>query len=272
MEIYKKMLAESILRFHEGTNKILKLLMGLPVIGSHVSNKIFNKRNSKIRTAIGLVAMLVRFIWGFIKKYFYVAVFIYIPCLFMAHFCPIIESNQESAMLFMFFMLSAVCGSFANNTVFAMGDRDYLMVRVVLVSPYMNFLGKLAMKMITDLIYFTVILCMFNVSFANSLLVSIVTVSMRPVGEMFAIIGFENIRSMYDSRNVFNGTVIAVCILLAYGLPLLERRISSSWLFFVNPAFVVGLLFVGVFAMYYCWSYPSYRKIMREAVHIKREI
>lgn len=272
MEIFRKMFAEKILSFHEGTNRSLKLLMRMPVIGTHISSKVFNRKNSKLRMAVGVAALIGRMALEFIKKYLYVALFMYVPYLFMAKFCPLIESNQESAMLFMFFMLSSICGSFANNTLFAMGDRDYLMVRVVLVSPYMNFLGRLTVKIITDLVYFTIILCLFQVSFAHSLLISIVTVCIRPVGEMLAIIGFENIRSMYDSRNAFNGTVIAVSIFLAYGLPLLERRISSDWLFFVNPAFVVFALFIGVFAMYYLWSYPYYRKIMREAVHIKREI
>lgn len=82
----------------------------------------------------------------FIKKYLYVAVFIYLPYLFMAQFNPLIRDHKESAVLFMFFMLSTICGSLANNTLLAMGDRDYLMVRVVLVSPYMNFLGRLAVK------------------------------------------------------------------------------------------------------------------------------
>ena len=29
------------------------------------------------------------------------------------------------------------------NTIFAMGDRDYLMIRVMLVSHYVNFWGNL---------------------------------------------------------------------------------------------------------------------------------
>lgn len=272
MEIFRKMFAEKILSFHEGTNRSLKILMGLPLIGSHISGGVFRRKNSKIRTAVGIAAMLGRMIVQFIKKYLYVAFCIYVPYLLMAQVCPLIKSNQESAVLFLFFMLSTVCGSFANNTLFALGDRDYLMVRVVLVSPYMNFLGRLAVKMATDLVYFTVILCMFKVSFVNSLLVSIVTVCFRPVGEMLAVIGFENIQSMYNSRNAFNGTVIALSVFVAYGLPLLECRISSGWLIFVNPVFVVAALFVGVFSLYYLWSYPYYRKIMREAVHIKREI
>ena len=47
-------------------------------------------------------------------------------------------------------MLSTICGSLANTTIFAMGDRDYLMIRVMLVSPYMNFLGKFIYKLITE--------------------------------------------------------------------------------------------------------------------------
>jgi len=34
----------------------------------------------------------------------------------------------------------------------------------------------------------------------------------------------------------------------------------------------VAALFIGVFLVYYLWGYPSYRKIMQEALHIKREV
>lgn len=110
-------------------------------------------------------------------------------------------------------MLSTICGSLANNTLLAMGDRDYLMVRVVLVSPYMNFLGRLAVKMVTDFVYFTIILNLFGVSFVHSLLLSLVTMCIRPAGEMIAVLCFDQMQSMYNNRNAFNGTVIALSVL-----------------------------------------------------------
>ena len=170
MEIFKKMFAEKILSFHEGTNRSLEILTKMPLVGEYISNQVIHKRNSKMRMTIGVMAVLVRMIVQFIKKYLYVAVFIYVPYLFMAQFNPLIRDHKESAVLFMFFMLSTICGSLANNTLLAMGDRDYLMVRVVLVSPYMNFLGRLAVKMVTDFVYFTIILNLFGVSFVHGTL------------------------------------------------------------------------------------------------------
>ena len=41
-----------------------------------------------------------------------------------------------------FFMLSTIC-EVANTTLMSMGDRDYLMIRIMLISPYMNFLERL---------------------------------------------------------------------------------------------------------------------------------
>lgn len=272
MEIFRKMFAEKILSFYEGTNRSLQVLTSLPLIGEYINNQVIHKRNSKLRMAVGIMAAVVRMLVQFVKKYLYVAVCIYIPYLIMARFNPLIRDHQEYAVLFMFFMLTTVCGSLANNTLFAMGDRDYLMVRVVLVSPYMNFLGSLAVKMVTEFIYFTIILNMFGVSFANSLLAGLVTMCVRPFGEMVAVICFEMMPSMYNNRNSFNGTIIALSVFAAYGIPLLERQISSDWLFFIHPVFVVAALFVGVFSVYYLWDYPYYRKIMREALHIKREV
>ena len=188
MEIFKKMFAEKILSFHEGTNRSLEILTKMPLVGEYISNQVIHKRNSKMRMTIGVMAVFVRMIVQFIKKYLYVAVFIYLPYLFMAQFNPLIRDHKESAVLFMFFMLSTICGSIANNTLLAMGDRDYLMVRVVLVSPYMNFLGRLAVKMVTDFVYFTIILNLFGVSFVHSLLLSLVTMCIRPAGEMISVL------------------------------------------------------------------------------------
>jgi hypothetical protein len=272
MEMIRKMFAEAKLSYLEGTNRSVRFLMGLPVIGKFFNESVINERNSKKRTTIGILYEVCRALVYFIRKLIYVFLFVWVPCQLMAMECPLIASNKESAMLFIFFMLTSVCGSIANSTVFELGDRDYLMVRIVLVNPYMNFLGKLVQKIMLELVCYTIILCIFNVSFSHSLLVSLVTVSLRPLGEMIAIIGFEHIRSLYENRNVWNGAVIAISVLLAYGLPLLKRRVKSSWLFFVNPVFAVAVMFIGVFAMYYLWSYQYYRKIMREAVHIKREV
>ena len=228
MEIFKKMFAEKILSFHEGTNRSLEILTKMPLVGEYISNQVIHKRNSKMRMTIGVMAVFVRMIVQFIKKYLYVAVFIYLPYLFMAQFNPLIRDHKESAVLFMFFMLSTICGSIANNTLLAMGDRDYLMVRVVLVSPYMNFLGRLAVKMVTDFVYFTIILNLFGVSFVHSLLLSLVTMCIRPAGEMIAVLCFDQMAdqfrlAVFHSSGFCSGSTVYRCVfsVLFMGLSIL---------------------------------------------------
>lgn len=272
MEFIRKMFAEKTLSFYEDINRVLQFMMKIPGFGKYFEGRTFSNSHSKARMLFGIFAFIWQFFLQFVKKYIYVAVFMYVPYMLIAYFCPIIRNNQEDTMLFLFFVLTTVCGSIANNTIFAMGDRDYLMVRVVMVSPYMNFLGRLVRKMFMDFIYFTIILSLFGVSILPAFMVSVVTLLARPIGEMIGIICFEHFPSLYTGRNAYNGAVIAVCVLLAYGMPVLNRSVHSSWLFFVHPVFVVAMIFAGVLALYYLWSYKDYRKIMREAVYIKREV
>lgn len=271
MEIFNRMFAEKILLFHEGTNRWIRILMGLPVIGSHVSEKIFDKEQSRVRMAIGTVAQIVRMLGEFILKFIYVTVFLYIPYILLAKMYPLIASHQELTMIYMFVMFSVICGSLANNTMLALGDRDYLMIRVMLISPYMNFLGRLSYKMATDFIYFTIILCFYKVSLMNSIFLGIVTICARPIGEMFAIISFDHIKRLYYSRGFFKGLVMAICVLLAYLVPLLTGKVLPGWILVVHPVFVMLVVAAGALAMYYLWDYPNYRVIMRAAMHIKKE-
>src|SRR5574344_1728724 len=115
MKLFRKMFAEKILRFHEGTNRLIRIMMNLPLIGSHVSENIYDKKNVKARTAIGIVAQLVGMIIEFVKKFIYILVFMYIPYRLIAIYHPLIASNQEKTMIFMFAILTILCGSLANN-------------------------------------------------------------------------------------------------------------------------------------------------------------
>lgn len=270
MEIFRKMFAEKILKFHEGTNKAIKVMMKLPIVGSHITNDIFSQKKSGFRTFLGIVAQIVVLIYEFLLKLAYVAVFVYLPYIYISSKCPLVALHKETAIIYMFVILSTICGSLANNTTFSMAKRDYLMIKVMQVSPYMNYLGRLIYKMAEDFVFFTIILRIFDVSIINAFMLSIVTVSARPIGEMIAIIGYEHMSVIYNNRNVFNGIVMAVSVIVAYGLPLLTRKVSLGWMIVVNPIFVVVMVLLGCISMVYLWKYKHYRQIMRTALHTQR--
>ena len=270
MKLFKKLFAEKLLRFYEGTNAGIRYISSAPVLKNHIKEETFTE-GSRARLAVGIAAQFFMILWEFIKKFMYVFVLIYIPYRIISIECPLIRANQEITIIYMFIMLSIICGSLSNNILFTVGDRDYLMMRVMFISPYMNFLGKLIYKMVTEFVFYFITLNVFGVTPLHSLMLCILTMCVRPIGEMFAIMSFDHFIWVYENRSVFNGTVMAVCVLLAYGVPLFARRLSYSWMYAVHPFVIVVFLLAGAGAMYFLWWYKYYRKIVREAMHMKHE-
>lgn len=270
MKLFKKLFAEKLLRFYEGTNAGIRYISSAPVLKNHIKEETFAE-GSRARLAVGIAAQFFMILWEFIKKFMYVFVLIYIPYRIISIECPLIRANQELTIIYMFIMLSIICGSLSNNILFTVGDRDYLMMRVMFISPYMNFLGKLIYKMVTEFVFYFITLNVFGVTPLHSLMLCILTMCVRPIGEMFTIMSFDHFIWVYENRSVFNGTVMAVCVLLAYGVPLFARRLSYSWMYAVHPFVIVVFLLAGAGAMYFLWWYKYYRKIVREAMHMKHE-
>lgn len=270
MKLFRRLFADKILRFYEGTNNGIRIILKFPFLNWHIDESTFANM-PKTRNAIGVVMQLFTIIGEFLRRFIYFFLLIYVPFRLISIVRPLVATDQELAMIFMFSMLSIICGSLANTTLLAMGDRDYLMIKVMLISPYLNFLGKLIYKMITDFIYYFILLLIFGVSIYNSLMLCLLLIFTRPIGEMLAILAFDRLRSLYENRNLFNGTVMAICVILTYGLPLINRRISVNWLFITHPAIIILFFIAGAGSMYFLWWYKYYRVIIREAIHLKHE-
>ena len=130
MIIFKKMFAEKILRFHEAMNRFSELLMRMPHLGDKIRNQIEENDNYRLKMTFGVIAQIGIVLFELLRKFLYVGFFVYLPYRIIAHFCPLIASHRELTMIFLFFMLSTICGSLANTTLMSMGDRDYLMIRI----------------------------------------------------------------------------------------------------------------------------------------------
>lgn len=227
MKLFRKLFAEKILRYYEGTEAGIKMIKSFPVIRKLVKDDAFGEK-SKSRAIVGTMAQIFMLAWEFIRKFMYVILLIYVPYTILAYFFPLIRIHQDISIIYLFIMLSTICGSLANTTIFAMGDRDYLMIRVMLVSPYMNFLGKFIYKIVTEFVFYFIILIILGEPVFNALMLCIVTACARPVGEMMAIITFDHFRGVYENRSVLNGTIMAICVILAYGLPVLNGELQQA--------------------------------------------
>ena len=122
MRLFRKLFAEKILRYYEGTEGGIRLIKSLPLVKKHLKEDAFGEK-SKGRMAVGIISQLIMLLWEFIRKLLYVWLFMFIPYMIMAHFFPLIKLHQDTTIIYLFVMLSTICGSFSNTTIFAMGDR-----------------------------------------------------------------------------------------------------------------------------------------------------
>lgn len=76
MKLFKKLFAEKLLRFYEGTNAGIRYISSAPVLKNHIKEETFAE-GSRARLAVGIAAQFFMILWEFIKKFMYV-LFLYI--------------------------------------------------------------------------------------------------------------------------------------------------------------------------------------------------
>jgi len=262
---------EKILKFYEGANLIIFFLKRIPKVRNKVTDDMFGKKKIKQRTKFGVFVLICTFILEFLKKLVYAFIFVYIPYKILGMLCINVLNNKEISIIYFFIIMTTLCGSITNNTMFTMSDRDYIMLRVILVKSNIHYFGRILYKMITELVYFTIILLILGVSFKYSIVVSIFTMAMRPLGEFISLMVYDNAVKVHAMRGSINGVIMASAFIIAYILPYVNRTISSTWYKVSNPYFLIGILVVCVATLWFLWTYKKYEEVAQDTVYIRRE-
>ena len=95
MKLFRKLFAEKILRYYEGTEAGIKMIKSFPVIRKLVKDDAFGEK-SKSRAIVGTMAQIFMLAWEFIRKFMYVILLIYVPYTILA-FLP---TNKDSSGYF----------------------------------------------------------------------------------------------------------------------------------------------------------------------------
>ena len=90
MKLFRKLFAEKILRYYEGTEAGIKMIKSFPVIRKLVKDDAFGEK-SKSRAIVGTMAQIFMLAWEFIRKFMYVILLIYVPYTILAYFFPLIR-------------------------------------------------------------------------------------------------------------------------------------------------------------------------------------
>lgn len=259
------------IRFAEDANFMISMLKNVPKFGNRYTDEWFGKTKQKAKIKYGMMVAIGRLLVEFIKKLIYVLIFVYLPYRVIGKYCPNILYYQEKSVLFFFVVMTSICGSIVNNTLFAMTDRDYLMLRVMQITDNMYYTERILSKMISEIICYTIILNLLGVGIGYSIAVGIFTMAMRPIGECCSLLIHDHWRKAFVARGTINGLMMAAAVIYAYVITYFNRSISNVWYIVGNPIFVIVFVLVGAGAMAFLYRYDRYEEIEREAVYLRRE-
>lgn len=266
MIIIKRLFAEKILGYYEGAEKLIGILCRIPGIGVAIEKQIANKESGIIKHISGVMAQIMILLWALVKKMVFVLAFVMLPYHIISKSCPLIAENRNLTVIFLFFVICIVGGSITNNVVSVFNKRDYIMTRVVLISPAINSLGKIIYRMIIDFVCFAIILCIVKLPIHVSLLIATVNMCARPLGELVTILMYEKSRLLYNNRGAVYGTIMALSLIAGYGSLYIIRSVNSFWNVLYSPVFVIVMAVLGVLAFLVLCNYRNYDGIAKAAV------
>lgn len=262
--LIRRLLADYILRFKEITNKLLCRIYKIPKAGSFINNQIVKQGNRALKLVFGIMAQIGVLVWEIIKRILFTAAFVYLPYVIISESCPLVRDKKEAALIYMFIVICTVCGTLVNNRVMSQDSRSYMMAKVMLVNPAIGLLGNVMYRMIMDFAGFSLALCIIGVSLENSIIIGLSTAFIRPLGEIFAIAMYEKFRFIYTNRNVYNGCMMAIAIIFAYGMPVVTRAVSGLWTALAHPVLVAVSFIMGILALLALLNYRHYYSLMAD--------
>lgn len=264
--LIRKLFADYILRFKELTNKFLCVIYRVPKVGAAVNNQIVQHNNKSLKFVFGIIAQIAALAWELVRRVLFAAVFVYLPYVIIAGYCPLVGDRKEAAVIYIFMIMCTVCGTLVNNLIMRQNKRNYMMAKIILVNPVIGICSNIFYRMVMDFVGFTLALSVMGVSLNNSIIMGFSTAFFRPMGEVFAVALYEKFRFIYTNRNVYNGCLMAMAMIIAYGMPVITRTVSGIWVSMVHPAFAVAAFIIGTVSLLLLSNYRHYYRLLTDTV------
>ncbi len=271
MGLIRDLFPDKIMKMQEGANMLISLLLKVPFLRERMGEEPFRggknipKIIMEVLTCIGLL------IYEFAKKVAYVFIMTWIPWKILGNFCPLISRQQNLAIIYMYFVLSTLCGTITNTTIFTMSERDAFLLDTAGVKASRYYFGRIIYRMAVDMIFGGAALALLGVSMPQAFLLALVTGLVRPVGEVAGLVVYTFFRRLHRKKALYDGVVIALAIIIAYACPYAFRKISPVWNVVTGPVVIVVAMLFSVMSLYIIWNYKRYGMIVRDRVFEKRE-
>lgn len=260
--------------FAEEINKFIYTLKNIPFIGKYIPEELYAR--VALKRAFAVFAGICSIIGDILNKlcYFVFAIVIGVSIL-VDEKTGFGESGK--IILWIFFFMNILAGSFVNSKICACDEKDYLFVGLLRIDARKYFLLKVFKSQITQIIYYTVFMLVaqhiFDGDIKNTLLYMVGFAAFRFIGEAFRLYLNDRFGMPFTDKNkllfiLYNAYTVViffaaygttfVLLFLKYPMEMKKIVFPDICVIAANPVFIVVSLILAAFSIRYIINYKNY--------------
>lgn len=237
-------------------NSIIYSIKQFPLINKILPNSLYKNKGLKIFANI--ISAILEFIFTFIGKALYISLMIYLMTF-------VYKINNANTFLHIFTFLT-ICGAIMNTYMLnPTKDKYYAIVLMDFdakkygLSNYYYQLLRVIIGFMPFTIYFGL---MINMPLWLCILLPFFVVALKLMVMNYFLWDFKKTKKAKNENIPTTAlwTIIAICVLLAYGLPALNIAISQTVFLII---FIIALI-LSIYSLYIINSFKDYRKMYKQ--------
>lgn len=270
--MFKTMIILKAIAFENSFNGILNFLGNTALLKGCISEELYQRNVSK--RIISIMNFIASLLFNLAEKTIYSVLFFILPYMLMDKYIFEGDYNRESAIMYFFSIISMLCGSLINTSLFSESSEEYSLVNVMRVNATKLCRSKILYKLMTDILFWPLILNVFGINGESIIRLVILLVFARCIGEAVRLIIFDYFEVIYENLLIYDSLFIIGCMALAYVLPGIQKSVSDMEVVINDKVLFTVMSVLGLAGMVYIWFYNNYerftrRKIARTDVNVK---
>lgn len=246
--------------FAQGANTLIYFLKKVPIIKNCISEKLYAQLEIKI--TLGVISEILKFLFGFIKKGFYIGIMIFIPAIFLKN--SVMNIDIKIYALHILFFLNFILGSIINVYIINKNNpKAFNMIKLMRVNPKDFYIGQLIYKNLTDIIFFVPFTTLLMGSFIEGFIILVEMICFRMICEYLSIKIYEKTKIIIGDKVIIVSIIMIVGALLAYLLPFLKYTIDFTKIIFTIP-FIVMAVIIAIASFVGIIRYNKFNKLSKE--------
>lgn len=260
--------------FAEEINKFIYTLKNIPFIGKYIPEELYAR--VALKRAFAVFAGICSIIGDILNKLCYFVFAIVIGVIILVDEKTGFGESGK-IILWIFFFMNILAGSFVNSKICACDEKDYLFVGLLRIDARKYFLLKVFKSQITQIIYYTVFMLVaqhiFDGDIKNTLLYMVGFAAFRFIGEAFRLYLNDRFGMPFTDKNkllfiLYNAYTVViffaaygttfVLLFLKYPMEMKKIVFPDICVIAANPVFIVVSLILAAFSIRYIINYKNY--------------